>query len=280
MAGSIEQITQQLAALDQKIETMGDTFTETYRGYLKQLGQTVRQQIILSCYRICTENYPTRFLSLSLNQRQHLQENLQALARQTITDLNDLLIPIAQINLEPGSEDLPDELEALLSETDYDLPNESSLTPLEALTIWQEQLERSINKTLKTASSAANSLLQDAEILPKRLPQAVLDAAAKAEGSDSNAANLLNVLVSASEKTEDAETSQPVITALMHVVAVNLRVSELEFNDPAVSSWRNKLRDLKQQLQGMARDYQKKRREQAIAQAQLAWKSTWVKDEG
>lgn len=278
MAGSIEQITQQLAALDQKIEAMGDTFTETYRGYLKQLGQTVKQQIILSCYRICTENYPTRFLSLSLNQRQQLQENLQALARQTITDLNDLLIPIAQLNIE--SEDLPDELEALLSEADYDLPSESSLTPLEALTIWQEQLERLINKTLKTASSAANRLLQDAEILPKRLPQAVLDAAAKAESSDSNAASLLNVLVNASEKTEDAETSQPVITALMHVVAVNLRASELEFNDTAVSSWRNKLRDLKQQLQGMARDYQKKRREQAIAQAQLAWKSTWVKDEG
>lgn len=278
MAGLIDQITQQLAALDQKIEVLGDTFTETYRGYLKQLGQTVKQQLILSCYRICTENHPNRFLALSLSQRQQLQENLQTLARQTETDLNSLLTPIAQTKIE--SEHLPDELEALLAETDYDPPNELSLTPLEALTLWQEQLERSINKTLKTASSAANRLLQDAEVLPKRIPQAVLDAAAKAESDDSSTSNLINALVNGSEDSEDAETPLPAITALIQVAAINLRISELEFNDASMASWRNRLRDLKQQLQGIARDYQKKRREQAIAQAQLAWKSTWVKEEG
>ncbi len=277
MAGSIDQISQRLAALDQKIETMGDAFTQTYRGYLKQLGQTVRQQIILSCYRICTENYPKRFLALSLSQRQQLQENLQTLARQTETDLNNLLYPIAETKLDPEPVELPDELEALLSETEPDLPDEPSLTPLEALTIWQEQLERSIAKTLKSTSSAANRFLQEAGILPKRIPQAILDAAAK-ESSDSGESNLLNVLVSASEKSSDAETPSA-ISALMHVVAVNLRLSEIEFNDPAVSTWRGKLRELKQQFQALARDYQKKRREQSIAEAQLAWKSTWTKDE-
>lgn len=279
MTGSIDQISQRLAALDRQIETMGDTFTETYRGYLKQLGQTVKQQIILSCYRICTENYPKRFLLLSVSQRQKLQADVQDLARQTVTDLNELLTPIEQTKIEPEPEDYPDELEELLGEVELNLPDEPSLTPLEALTIWQEQLERSINKTLKAASGQANRLLQEAEILPKRIPQAVLDAAAKAEGSDSNAANLLNVLVSASEKSADAETPPPAITALMHIVAVNLRLSEIEFNDPSVSNWRGKLRELKQQFQALAKDYQKKRREQSIAEAQLAWKSTWIKDE-
>jgi len=278
MAGTINQISQRLAALDQQIEAMGDTFTETYRGYLKQLGQTVKQQIILSCYRICTENYPKRFLALSLSQRQQLQADLQNFARQTETDLSELLTPIEQTTFDPEPDDLPDELEALLSETEPDIPDEPSLTPLEALTIWQEQLERSITKTLKSASSTANHLLQEAEILPKRIPQAVLDAAAKAEGSDSDASNLLNVLISASEKSSDAEPP-PALTALMHVVAVNLRLSEIEFNDPAVSTWRGKLRELQQQFQALARDYQKKRREQSIAEAQFAWKSTWTKDE-
>lgn len=277
MTGSIDQISRHLAALDRQIETMGDTFTETYRGYLKQLGQTVKQQIILSCYRICTENYPKRFLALSVSQRQTLQEEIQTLARQTVTDLNDLITPIEQTKIE--QEELPDELEELLSETEPEFPEEPSLTPLEALTIWQEQIERSINKTIKAASNHANRLLQEAEILPKRIPQAVLDAAAK-EGNDSSAANnLLNVLVSASEKSGDAETPPPAITALMHIVAVNLRLSEIEFNDPALSNWRGKLRELKQQFQAMAKDYQKKRREQSVAEAQLAWKSTWIKDE-
>ncbi|MER3434344.1 MAG: hypothetical protein C4288_13185 [Leptolyngbya sp. ERB_1_1] len=279
MAGSIDQISQRLAALDQQIEAMGDTFTETYRGYLKQLGQTVKQQIILSGYRICTENYPKRFLALSLSQRQQLQEDLQNLACRTETDLSDLLTPIEQATFDSEPDDLSDELEALLSETEPDIPDEPSLTPLEALTIWQEQLERSITKTLKSASSTVNHLLQEAEILPKRIPQAVLDAAAKAEGSESDASNLLNVLISASDQSSNAETP-PALTALMHVVAVNLRLSEIEFNDPAVLIWRSKLRELKQQFQTLARDYQKKRREQSIAEAQLAWKSTWTKDEG
>lgn len=279
MTGTIDQISQRLASLDRQIETMGDTFTETYRGYLHQLGQTVKQQIILSCYRICTENYPKRFLALSVSQRQKLQEDIQHLARQTEIDLNQLLKPIEQTRIEPEPEDFPDELEALLSDTELELPDEPSLTPLEALTIWQEQLERSIIRTLKSTNGNANRLLQEAAILPKRIPQAVLDAAAKADGNDSGAANLLNVLVSASEKSADADAPPPAITALMHVVAVNLRLSEIEFNDPGVSNWRGKLRELKQQFQALAKDYQKKRREQSIAQAQLAWKSTWIKDE-
>lgn len=278
MTGTIDQISQRLAALDRQIETMGDTFTETYRGYLKQLGQTVKQQIVLSCYRICTENYPKRFLALSVSERQKLQEDIQALARQTATDLNELLKSIDETRIEPEPEELPDELEELLSETELELPDEPSLTPLEALTIWQEQLERSVTRTLKAANGNANRLLQEAEILPKRIPQAVLDAAAK-EGGDSGAANLLNVLVSASEKSADSDAPPPAITALMHVVAVNLRLSEIEFNDPGVANWRGKLRELKQQFQALAKDYQKKRREQSIAEAQLAWKSTWIKDE-
>ena len=279
MTGSIEQISRHLASLDQQIETMGDTFTETYRGYLNQLGQTVRQQIVLSCYHICTENYPKRFLALSMSQRQQLQNDLQTVARQTEAELNELLQSIDQtkLNLEPI--ELPDELEALLSDMESEAPDEPELTPLEALTIWQEQLERSIVRTLKSASNSANRFLQEAEILPKRIPQAVLDAASKAESSDSSSPNLLNVLVSASEKPPDPDAPPPALSALMHIVAVNLRLSEIEFNHPAVMNWRNKLRELKQQFQSLARDYQKKRREHSIAQAQLAWKSTWTKDE-
>jgi hypothetical protein len=288
MAGSIQEIAQRLAALDQKIETMGDTFTETYRSYLQQLGQTVRQQLILSCYKICTENYPKRFLALPLNQRQKLQDDLKALADQTATDLHELLQPIEQT--QPEQIELPEELEALLSGEDLDddddddeyqeeLEPETPLTPIEALTIWQEQLERSIHKTLKTASHRANQYLQDAEILQKRIPQAVIDAASKSEGNDPNSPNLLNVLVSASEKSGSdgaPAAAAAALNALMHVVAVNLKLNELEFNDIPLMNLRNKLRDLKKQFQAIAREYQKKQREHAVLEAQHAWKSTWT----
>nr|MCU0549141.1 hypothetical protein [Leptolyngbya sp. Prado105] len=172
MAGSIQEIAQRLAALDQQIETMGDTFTETYRSYLRQLGQTVRQQLVLSCYKICTENYPKRFLALPLSQRQKLQDDIKALADQIEIELSELLQPISQTQFDPEPIELPDELEALLAEADLDddedeeyqeeLEPETVLTPIEALTIWQEQLERSIHKTIKSASNRANQYLQDA----------------------------------------------------------------------------------------------------------------------
>lgn len=283
MAGSLKEISQQLAALDQQIETLGDTFTETYRSYLKQLGQTVRQQIIMSCYKICTENYPKRFLALSMSQRQKLQDDLKTLAEQTELGLNELLQPISQTQPNPEPIELPDELEALLSdetlepEEEEEEEPETPLTPIEALTIWQEQLERSILKTLKTASSAANQYLQDAEILQKRIPQAVLEVAAKTDGNDPNAPNLLNVLVSASEKSGNPEvTPAAALSALMQTIAVNLRLNEIEFNDIPLMNLRNKIRELRKQFQLLARDYQKKQREQSVIEARHAWKSTWT----
>lgn len=283
MAGSLKEISQQLAALDQQIETLGDTFTETYRSYLKQLGQTVRQQIIMSCYKICTENYPKRFLALSMSQRQKLQDDLKTLAEQTELELNELLQPISQTQPNPEPIELPDELEALLSdeslepEEEEEEEPETPLTPIEALTIWQEQLERSILKTLKTASSAANQYLQDAEILQKRIPQAVLEVAAKTDGNDPNAPNLLNALVSASEKSGNPEvTPAAALSALMQTIAVNLRLNEIEFNDIPLMNLRNKIRELRKQFQLLARDYQKKQREQSVIEARHAWKSTWT----
>lgn len=273
MSGSIEQITQQITALEQQIEALGETFFETYRSYLSQLGQAVRRQLILSCYHVCTEGYPKRFLALSLNQRQQLQDKIREIAEQTEAELMELLRPIAETTIEPI--EVPDELEALLDDSaELETTPEPPLTPLEALTIWQDRLERATLKTLKSASSAANDLLQEAEILPKRIPQPVLDAAAKAEGTAPGTPNLLNVLVDASEKSTSSD-KPPALNALMHVVAVNLRLAELEFNDSALMTWRNKLRELKKQFQTQARDYQKKRREHVIAEAQLVWKSTW-----
>lgn len=282
MVGSIDQIAQRLAALDQQIEVLGDAFQETYRGYLKSLGQVVRQQIIMSCYHICTEGYPKQFLALSVKERSQFQDSLRDLALQTEQQLIDGLKSIEDAIEEFNEVDEPDELEALLSD-DLELPGAIALSPIEALAEWQEQTERSILKTLKLASSAANQLLQQAEILPKRIPQPILEAAAKAEGNDAvgplaGTPNLLNLLVESDPKSPDAEPEKLSSTALMHIVAVNLRLSEIEFNDPTATTWRTKIRELQKQFQAVGREYQKKRREQAIAEAQLAWKSTWTTD--
>jgi hypothetical protein len=283
MAGTIEQIAQRLSALDQQVEALGKKFYDAYHGYLTSLGQVVRKQIILSCYHACTEGYPQRFLVLPVSRRQELQEDLRDLAKQAEIELLENLRSIEETTAEFNAvEDVDDleEIEELLGDTTSDI-NDSRpvLTPLEILHEWQEQIDRSILKTLKSTSTAANRLLQNAEILPKQLLQPVLDAVAKAEGNEPSPStpNLLSLLVDASEKGSDSAKSIDG-SALMHVVVVNLRLAEIEFNDATVMSWRNKLRELKKQLQTIETEYQKRLKEKAIAEAQLAWKSTWIND--
>ena len=307
MVGSVEQISQQLVALDKQVTEMGEKLHQTYLSYLTALGQTVRQQLILSCYHVCTEGYPQQFLQLSLSQRQQFQQSVRELANQVQAELLAQLQPVSAVVPtveEAGEEDIeadddeadeafddqefePDgvegyqnELEFLLSAPSLSKPAHP-LTPLDALVRWQENLEKAIVKKLQTTSHAANLLLQQAEILPKQLPEPVLNAAAKA-GSDhpiAGNANLLKLLVEAAdEKVSGRGRSKKSSASLLHLVAIQLRLSEIEFNDSTAMVWRNKLRDLKKQLQTLGRDYQKKHQERAIAQAQDAWRSTWTND--
>jgi hypothetical protein len=290
MAGSLEQITQRLAALDEKVGALKETFQATYTTYLESLGQSVKNQIIQSGYHICTEVYPQRFLALSVSQRQQFQDDLRDLAQQSHFDIANLM---KSIDPEADDDDLleldaeleiDDELEALLEELPTSEP-QGPPTPIEELTQWQANLERSIVKTLQSTSQVANRFLQHAEILPKRVPSPVLEAVTKADGIDaiaSDTPSLLNLLVEAREKAENDESNdlprQLTAASLMRVIAINLRLAEIEFNDPTVMSGRNKLREHKKQLQTLAREYQKKQKEQYVAQARLAWKSTWTNE--
>lgn len=280
---------------------MGEEFYKTYSHYLTALGQAIRQQLILSCYHVCTESYPQQFLQLSMSQRQQFQQSVRDLANQAQKELLAQLQPIddeepieedsdiedadeenfdEEFELDPASESQQNELEFLLSAPSFN-KSAQPLTPLDKLARWQENLEKAIAKKLQTTSHAANLLLQQSEILPKRLPEPVLKAAASAGGSDPIAgnANLLKLLVEASNETPSKQgKSKKSGESLLHLVAIHLRLSEIEFNDTTTMAGRNKLRDLKKRFQMLGRDYQKKHQERAIAEAQDAWRSTWSHD--
>lgn len=293
MVGSVEQITQNLAALDQQIEAIGHEFYKTYLSYLTALGQVVRQQLVLSCYHVCTEGYPAAFLKLSLSQREQLQQAIKSLAKQTQEELIAQLQPVGQpLEPQPAEDKVETEqsanpsqntaeeiLELLLSGADTTsqaLPS----TPLESLVQWQENLEKSIAKQLRSKSHAANRLLQQSEILPKRLPEPILEAAAKTEEADPLVGNpnFLELLVEAGEKPPNPDKAKEMSGSAMPVVAIHLRLAEIEFNDTTLMAWRNKLRELKKRFQALGREYQKKQKERTIAEAQVAWRSTWSND--
>jgi len=73
----------------------------------------------------------------------------------------------------------------------------------------------------------------------------------------------------------EADDDKPGIT---QVVAVRLRLSEIEFGDAAVATQRSKLRHLLTQLSKLGREYQHRQQERAIAQAEAAWRSSWYEE--
>lgn len=135
-----------------------------------------------------------------------------------------------------------------------------------------KSLEQHIDLKLQTLSIDANELLHQSGILPQALPAKLLEMAMQAEdslASGSHGANLLNLIVEAEAENSDRENR------VMHVAAIRLRLSELEFTDPMLNAERHKIRQLLQQVNKLYKKNQKRQREWAIAQAEAAWRSSW-----
>ncbi len=217
-----------------------------------------------------------------------------------------------------------------------------TLTPLMLLQ-WQRDLEQAIAEELRTASHAANRILQQASILSPALPEAILDIAAQAEGADTGSVpNVLNLLIgenmgdranegrfprpggdrasgdraeenrfgderSGSERFDEERSagersgsdrssgdrvgddrphlkldlsalSKAKPPAVIQLLAIHLRLTEIEFADAGLTLARSKVRHLAAQLKPLGRNYHKKLRERAIAEAQAAWRSCWSED--
>ncbi|MGB3495388.1 MAG: hypothetical protein WBA57_21850 [Elainellaceae cyanobacterium] len=133
-----------------------------------------------------------------------------------------------------------------------------------------DRLETQIASMLKQASGKVNMLLKKSGVLPKSLPSSVLQAAMKADLSSDmqdSPSNILNLLVETGSKQKQPK--------LMRVMAIRLRLAELEFNSPTLMAWRSRIRELAAQLHKLARNYKTLQQELAIAQAEAAWRSTW-----
>lgn len=74
------QIEQELASLQQRTEEMSDALELLYEGYLKALSEASKRQLVLAAYHLCTQAYPDKFLLLSWDRRNQLQQSLQAIA--------------------------------------------------------------------------------------------------------------------------------------------------------------------------------------------------------
>ena len=260
MARTVEQIERDMAVLQEATDAIASEFHNTYNQYLTALGQAMRQQLIQAIYYLCTQAYPEAFLSLPVDARQKLQQNLLQLARKAQTQL--------LLHLEPR----PIETAA----------NSVPTTNLEDIAKWQEQLESAISETLISVSCDINSLLQETGILPNKFPPAVLEAAVKAEPSAQPVGGRPNIIKLAIEIAND-DIEMPEFPTIQNsnvtpIVAIHLRLSEIEFADSTVMALRNKIRNLNAQFTTLRREFQKKQRERTVADAQAAWRACWFEE--
>ncbi|MHC5672940.1 hypothetical protein [Nostoc sp.] len=265
MARAIERIERDIAGLKEAIRAIAVELQTAYASYLNSLGLAVRKQLILASYHLCTQGYPESFLHLSLNQRQQLQQAIRKLGQLASEEL------LTYIKSEGDEED--EGVTPVIMDTSTPEPlSLDTSNPIE-LAKWQQNLEEVTQEILKKLSHDANILLQKAGVLPKKLPEPILAAAAAASEASAEVMpgppNLLNLVIEI-ENEQQSEDS-----GLTQIMAINLRLGEIEFADVTLSSERRQIRSILVQLNKLGREYQKAHRERAIAEAEAAWRASW-----
>ncbi|MBG1269399.1 hypothetical protein [Nostoc sp. WHI] len=273
MARAIERIEQDITALKEAIRAIAVELQSAYASYLTTLGLAVRKQLILASYHLCTQGYPENFLHLSLNQRQQLQQAIRKLGKLTDEQLLTCIkSKEARIDEEDGEVTSSSPPAFLDTSTLQTLTSDTS-SPIE-LAQWQQNIEDVTQEILKKVSHETNLLLRKAGVLPKKLPEPIL-AAAAAAASEASAEvmpgppNLLNLVIEIESEQQSEESG------LTHIMAINLRLGEIEFADATLSSERRQIRSILVQLSKLGREYQKKHQERAIAEAEAAWRASW-----
>lgn len=171
-------------------------------------------------------------------------------------------------------------------------------TPQDMLA-WQERVERAIAQRMRQSSQEMTRLLEKSGVLSNQLPDGLL-APGPHLGEEEGDGETLD---SERRRRPKKRTSlSPHILSLtlepagdprkrkakgddgagppegVQIVAIYLRLTEIEFAMPLVMGWRNHIRTKAKEMQRLAHQYEEKLRERAIAEAEAAWRSTWSND--
>ena len=178
---------------------------------------------------------------------------------------------------DPDSDSVMETIETASSSPEEQLIAASrppSLKNPQVLLDWYSEIEEAIGEVLRQTSHRATHLLERAGIIHNQLPEPLMEAARQSGAAENmgGPANILNLVVEMGKMNEEGRKSA---TQRIQIVAVYLRLSELEFTDTHLVSQRNRLRSLMQQLQSLTKGFNKRNREYAIAQAEATWRSSW-----
>ncbi len=282
MARAIERIEKEINELKVAISAIAQELNLAYARYINTLGPALQKQLILASYYLCTQGYPEEFLNLSLNQRQKLQQGIRKLSKEAFQKLISYIQPSEVTQRETVVEfEKEENTEIENGEKEENEQQPKVLDPSNPIELveWQQDLEEAIQETLKKLSQLVNILIQKTGVLPKKLPEPILVAATAAAASSESSSNmipsppnLLNLVIEISND-EDSEDS-----SLTQIMAIHLRLGEIEFAEATLLAERKGIRNILMQLNKLGREYQKRQRELKIAEAEAAWRASWFED--
>lgn len=99
------QIEQELRVLQDQTELMSSSLDPLYEGYLKALSDAGHRQLVMAAYYLCTQAYPDRFLALSWDDRNRLQQSLQVLSTQISEQLNQQRVQAKKLSRQRQNSD-------------------------------------------------------------------------------------------------------------------------------------------------------------------------------
>ena len=294
MSKSIKQLNNNLIALNLQVKDLAEELQELNRNYLTYLMVVIKKQLMVATYQICTQKYPIAFLDLSYSQRTKLQEKIKELANSFPAQLNQSWLNIdefdhpelqkLQENItgfllsgdnQPQStttaQDIVDSSSGNSHETDsLAVNNDVEDLTAEDLIKLQIELDYCLEQGLIDLSNQVNQFLQEAKVLPDTIPSQILAIALQAEENTSvvsGAPNLLSVLIDKEPKSDEID--------IIPIVAICLRINDLEFNDTRLHLDKQKIVKILNMLDNLNEKYQDLQYEYAIVQAEAAWRSSW-----
>ncbi|MEM1366987.1 MAG: hypothetical protein AAGG02_03025 [Cyanobacteria bacterium P01_H01_bin.15] len=300
MAKQIKQINQDLQGIETQVLALSEELKRIYAVYIDHLGTTVRKELVLAVFNLCTQVAPTDFLALSVRDREKLQQQLRRLVRDWQKAIPALVSSPEMIDPELAAEQMQ-AVKSMVEETplsevarkvpaalsiEFTIPSAKAdktelLPPLpfvakgapQTLMIWCEILELRMDSVLLYLSRVVNRELYERKILVDKVPFKVYGiaiAAAESKTPSSLAPHLLSLMVE--ENKDDQKES------IAKITAIRLRLSELEYASPALSSARQQIRQLAGGLGKLNKQYQKFQQELTIAEAETAWRSLWFEE--
>lgn len=246
MVAPLSDIQKQLSTLTAEALNLRQQLVSAYKSYLVVLSESVQTQLVQICFELCTERHAQEFLSLSLTQRQTLQQDIQKLG-----------LEIGQTLIQHGEKSLP----------------ETPPAETNPITIYEVvgQLENQVSECLHNNSHAVNRLLEHHNILKIKSLDALFELVAKAEKSGRSITNpplQVKAIIDAKDDNDDEHPIQP-------LTAIYLQKADLEFADAKLLNARHPIRTLLQQLSTLHKRYEQKLEEETIAEASAAWRASW-----